>query len=132
MLSSKKTMPTKPDTRCMFHSSCGCLYYIDGEMLASIAHNQLNVLAMFCSNLAEYKENTKHNKPVVSHVMPPDLELKFYSHNDNMYAFNGNVLNTFNYTCLQSIATYCSQLALYQEYEAKEVFEIAQNSQSRE
>jgi len=114
-----QTMPRKPDVGCSFYSSCGCMYCIDGEMLASIDHGELNVLAMYCSDLAKYKKHTKHQMSVVSRPMLPDLNIKFHSHDGNLYAFNGRMLNTFGYSCLQKISTYCTQLALYHDYMAK-------------
>jgi len=108
-----QTMPRKPDVGCSFYSSCGCMYCIDGEMLASIAHGELNALAMYCSDLAQHKKHTKHQ-------MLPDLNVKFHSHDGNLFAFNGNMLNKFGYSCLQKIATYCTQLALYRDYMAQQ------------
>ena len=115
-----QTMPRKPDVACLFHSSCGCNYCINGEMLASIAHGELNVLAMYCSDLAQHKKHTKHQMSVVSRPMLPDLNVKFHSQDGNLYAFNGNMLNNFGYSCLQKIATYCTQLALYRDYMAQQ------------
>jgi len=117
-----QTMPRKPDVECSFYSSCGCMYCIDGEMLASIAHGELNVLAMYCSDLAQHKKRTKHQMSVVSQAMLPDLNVKFHSQDGNMYAFNGTMLNTFGYSCLEKIATYCTQLALYRDYMATQTF----------
>lgn len=88
-------------------------------MLTSIAHAELNALAMYCSDLAQHKEHTKHKTPVVTYAALPDLNVGFHSQDGALLAFKGRMLNNFDESSLREIATYCSQLALYRDYMAK-------------